>query len=157
MGYRGKVREKEEARRLRARGWRLADIAAGLDVRKGSVSLWVRDVAFEPNTRSPPQQRQPNVLERRKQTEIDEVKAAGVARIGRLSDQEFLVAGAALYAGEGAKTGNGAKFANNDPRMVAFFCAGLRHFFEVDERRLRLRLYPPGGWIWERHCNFRRR
>ena len=32
-------------------------------------------------------------------------------------------------------------FANTDPRMILFFCAWLRRFFEVDERRLRIRLY----------------
>jgi hypothetical protein len=33
------------------------------------------------------------------------------------------------------------KFANSDPRMIAFYCAWLRRFFEIDETRLRLRLY----------------
>ncbi|MGH9244928.1 MAG: hypothetical protein ACRD29_11550 [Acidimicrobiales bacterium] len=33
------------------------------------------------------------------------------------------------------------KFANSDPRMIIFFLAWLRHFFDVDESRLRLRLY----------------
>jgi hypothetical protein len=32
-------------------------------------------------------------------------------------------------------------FANSDPAMMAFFCAWLRQFFEVDESRLRLRVY----------------
>jgi hypothetical protein len=33
------------------------------------------------------------------------------------------------------------KFANSDPRMIAFYCAWLRRFFEIDETRLRVRLY----------------
>ncbi|MGQ0744157.1 MAG: hypothetical protein ACT4OS_07460 [Acidimicrobiales bacterium] len=32
-------------------------------------------------------------------------------------------------------------FANSDPAMVALFCAWLRHFFQVDESRLRVRIY----------------
>jgi hypothetical protein len=64
----------------------------------------------------------------------------GRDRIGRLTEKEFLVAGAALYAGEGTKGGEVA-FPNSDPRMILFFCAWLRHFFDVDESRLRLRLY----------------
>jgi hypothetical protein len=67
--------------------------------------------------------------------------AEGEARIGRLSEKEFLVAGATLYAGEGTKTGGTVGFANTDPRLIAFFCAWLRCFFEIDERRLRVRLY----------------
>ena len=66
---------------------------------------------------------------------------AEVGSIGRLSEREFLVAGVALYAGEGSKGDGSVAFTNSDPRMVAFFCSWLRHFFQVDESRLRVRLY----------------
>ena len=33
------------------------------------------------------------------------------------------------------------KFANSDPRMIAFYCAWIRRFFAIDETRLRVRLY----------------
>jgi hypothetical protein len=33
------------------------------------------------------------------------------------------------------------KFANSDPRMIAFYCAWIRRFFDIDETRLRVRLY----------------
>jgi hypothetical protein len=67
--------------------------------------------------------------------------AEGLARLGRLGTQAFLAAGAALYAGEGAKRDGAVRLANTDPRMVAFFLRWLRHFFAVDESRLRLTLY----------------
>lgn len=110
---------------------------------RSSVSLWVRDVEFEPRPprRTGPRRRGPNKLQRRKHAEIERLLAEGRDRIGRLTEKEFLVAGAALYAGEGFKTPGGVGFANTDPRMVVFFCAWLRRFFEVDERRLRVRLY----------------
>jgi hypothetical protein len=44
MGYRGKVREREEARRLRAEGKTLLEIATTLHVSESSASIWVRDV-----------------------------------------------------------------------------------------------------------------
>jgi hypothetical protein len=65
----------------------------------------------------------------------------GVERIGILSEREFLAAGVTLYAGEGDKTGHEVKFSNTDPSMIRFFCAWLRHFFDIDESRLRVRLY----------------
>lgn len=142
MGYRGLVAEQNRARDLRAESWTLQDIADELGVAKSSVSLWVRDVEFVPKPRSAARRRAPNVLQRCKQAEIDELLAEGRARIGRLSEQEFLVAGTALYAGEGSKTGGEVRFANSDPRMIQFFCAWLRKFFEVDESRLRMRMYP---------------
>ena len=142
MGYRGKLAERAQARRLRATGLPLADIATRLGVSKSSVSLWVRDVAFEPRPRvDRGRRRAPNTLQRRKQAEIDRLLAEGRDRVGRLSEREFLVAGVALYAGEGAKRDGSVQFANSDPRMVVFFCSWLRCFFQVDESRLRVRLY----------------
>jgi hypothetical protein len=61
----------------------------------------------------------------------------GPVRIGRLSEREFLVAGVSLYAGEGGKTDGEVRFANTHPRMIAFHCAWLRRFFEIDEARHR--------------------
>ena len=76
-------------------------------------------------------------------------------RIGGLSERDLLVAGAALYAGEGAKTDGAVKFANSDPRMIAlFFSAWLRRFFSVDESRLRLRLYLHEGLDLESATEF---
>jgi hypothetical protein len=142
MGYRGKLAERQQARQLRRNGLPLAEIAARLGVSKSSVSLWVRDVAFEPlpgPVRG--RRRSPNALQRRRQAEVDRLLAEGRARIGRLSEREFLVAGVALYAGEGSKRDGSVIFANSDPQMVVFFCSWLRHFFPIDESRLRVRLY----------------
>jgi Helix-turn-helix domain len=142
MGYRGKLAERERARRLRATGLPMAEIAARLGVSRSSVSLWVRDVPFEPRQRDRRgRRRAPNALQRRRQAEIDRLLAEGRDRVGRLSEREFLVAGIALYAGEGSKRDGEVRFSNSDPRMVAFFCSWLRRFFDIDESRLRVRLY----------------
>jgi len=101
MGYRGKLAEQQQARRLRRTGLPLAEIAATLGVSRSSVSLWVRDVEFTPLPRPPRgRRRAPNALQRRKQAEVDRLVEEGRARVGRLSEREFLVAGIALYAGE---------------------------------------------------------
>jgi transcriptional regulator with XRE-family HTH domain len=141
MGYRGKVVERERARELRASGLTLADIATELGVSKASVSVWVRDVEFEPRPRQRPTFRSPNRLHLAKLAEIDAMDRWGAERIGSLSEDAFLAAGVALYAGEGGKTDGGVSFSNCDPRMIALFCTWLRHFFAIDEQRLRVRLY----------------
>jgi hypothetical protein len=142
MGYRGKLADQQQARQLRRTGLPLAEIAAHLGVAKSSVSLWVRDVEFSPLPRPPRgRRRDPNALQRRKRVEIDRLVEEGRARIGRLSEREFLVAGVALYAGEGSKGDGTVRFVNSDPRMVVLFCTWLRHFYEIDESRLRLTLY----------------
>lgn len=146
VGYRGKVREREKARRLRGRGLTLSEICGQLGVSKSSVSVWVRDVEFTPrlplgNRNHGPRNRPPNVLQRRKQEEIETLKREGLERVGELSGDAFFAAGIALYAGEGGKTDGAVAFANSDPRMIVFFLAWLRQLFDIDESRLRVKLY----------------
>lgn len=147
MGGRGKVEERERARLLRGAGWRLADIAREVGASKGSVSVWVRDVPFDrpPPSRAAPRRRGPNALERRKRAEMEELLVEGRARVGTLSERDLLIAGAALYAGEGAKRDRQVRFANTDPRMVRLFCLWLRTFFDIDESRLRVAIYLHDG------------
>jgi hypothetical protein len=141
VGYRGKLWEREEARRLRAMGKTLQQIADTLDVSKSSVSVWVRDVPFTPSKRRTGAQRRPHPFHERKLREIEECNEEGIHRLGTLDESAFLAAGIALYAGEGAKRDHAVMFANTDASMIRFFCAWLRHFFEVDESRLRVRVY----------------
>jgi transcriptional regulator with XRE-family HTH domain len=141
MGYRGKVVERHQARELRAQGATLAEIADQLGVSRSSVSVWVRDVSFEPRPRVRARRRAPNALQRRRQAEIDELLAQGRARIGDLDGRDLLIAGTALYAGEGGKRDGEVSFVNSDPAMVELFCRWIRVFFDIDETRLRVRLY----------------
>jgi hypothetical protein len=141
MGYRGKVAEQEKARLLRAENRTLAEIAEMLGVSKSSVSLWVRDVPFTPSKRRYGPQRRPHPQHLAKLREIEECQFEGRKAIGILDDDAFLAAGVALYAGEGAKSGGSVIFANTDPTMIRFHCAWLRRFFDIDEARLRVRVY----------------
>lgn len=146
MGYRGKLEEQAQARELRAQAWTLQEIADHLGVAKSSVSLWVRDVAFDPTSRrSVRTDRRPrgvdHPLRRRKLAEIKALDALGRNRLGALAPRDALIAGVALYAGEGSKTDGCVGFANTNPELMRFFCRWLRTFFTVDEERLRARLY----------------
>jgi hypothetical protein len=141
MGYRGKLEAQEKARLMRAENMTLADIAATLGVSKSSVSLWVRDVPFTPSKRRYGAQRRPHAQHLAKLRQIEELNQLGMDRIGTLGEEAFLAAGVALYAGEGSKGDGLVRFANTDPGMVVFFCAWLRHFFVIEESRLRVRVY----------------
>lgn len=158
MGYRGKVDEQARARAMRAESMTLLEIAEALGVSKSSVSLWVRDVEFVPKPRKDGRmggERRPNKLQIAKAEEIERLKRDGVQRIGQLDERDFLIAGIALYAGEGAKGDRGSvDFANSDPRMLLFFSSWLRHFFDIEEERLRFRLYLHVGQDLEAACAF---
>jgi hypothetical protein len=141
MGNRGKVVERQRARELRAQAWTLADIASELGVAKSSVSLWVRDVDFEPGPRRRARKRGPNKLERAKAAEIEHFRVQGVVDVGCLSEREFLMAGLGLYAGDGSKGDGSVAFSNSSPAIISFFCSWFRRFFDIDEARLRIKLY----------------
>ena len=142
MGYRGKVEQRARARRLRAAGWTMPDIAAALGVSRSSVSLWVRDVEVVMGPRRVRAGPRPNRLRDARLAEIEAMDAWGRERLGGpLSEQAFLAAGAALYAGEGAKRDRWVGFTNTDADLVRFFCLWLRAVFDLDESRLRVRLY----------------
>ena len=149
VGYRGKLAEQERARALRAQAWTLNEIAAELGVSKSSVSLWVRGSGSMRRPVRPgraptatgasdsgPERRRLSAGLRR-----SSVCRRGRRRIGALSGRDLLIAGTALYAGEGTKTDGAVAFANSDPRMVILFCRWLRQFFVIDEARLRVYLY----------------
>ena len=141
MGYRGKVVEGAgpgaAGRGPDARRHRRA-----LGVAKSSVSQWVRDVEFEPDgRRGPARRRGPNALQRRKADEIDRLLAEGRERVGQLSEREFLVAGAALYAGEGAKTDGDVDVREQRPTDDRVLLRLAPPILPIDESRLRVRLY----------------
>jgi hypothetical protein len=150
MGYRGKIDEQNRARDLRALGWTYNEICAELGVSKSSVSLWCRDIEMDEavwadrvdaNKRRGLANRRPSSLSVRKQAEIQEMRYLATELLGSVTDRDLFLVGIALYAGEGSKGDGTVKFANSDPRMIAVFLRWLRHFFEIDEARLRLRLY----------------
>lgn len=152
MGYGGKLVERARARDLRSQGWTYTEICAELGVSKSSVSLWCRDVEVDEALLDGRRRdrylagnlaatKRPSRLQLAREAEIEACNDEAVAWLGELERRDLFIAGIALYAGEGAKTDGAVKFANSDPRMVELFLRWLRTFFEIDERRLRLRLY----------------
>jgi transcriptional regulator with XRE-family HTH domain len=142
VGYGGKLVEQQRARELRAEAWTLADIAAELGVSKSSVSLWVRDVEFVPRPRNRGHTaHRPHPLHLAKLAEIERLNGEAIDQIGRLTDREFQLVGAALYLGEGFKRDGQVGMANTDPAVLRMFVNWLRRCFEIDDRRLRVRLY----------------
>ena len=156
MGYRGKVVEQGRAQDLRAEGWTYSEICAELGVARSSVSLWCRDVVVDATLLDDRRRarylagnlaltKRPSRLHVAKLEQIERCREEASAWVGSLSERDRFIAGIALYAGEGAKTDGAVKFTNSDPRMIGFFLAWLREFFDLDEGRLRLWLYLHDG------------
>ena len=142
MGYGGKFVERERARELRAQSWTLQEIADELGVAKGSVSVWVRDVDFTPKPRNRGHStQQPHPLHLKKLAEIERCRVEAEAKYRNLSDAQLDSFALGLYAGEGAKTRGVVSMANTNPMLMRLFVDWLRRSFDIDESRLRARLY----------------
>ena len=146
MGYGGKFVERERARELRAKAWTLQEIADELGVAKGSVSVWVRDVEFTPKPRNRGHSgHQPHPLHVRKLAEIEQCRAEAEELIGQLTERDLRMFAIGLYAGEGSKTAGTVSMANSNPVLLLAFVAWLRGEFDIDESRLRAKLYLHDG------------
>ena len=110
------------------------------------MSTWVRDVEFVPKPRNRGNGvTRPHPAHLAKLAEIEEMNHSGAEQIGELTEKEFLVAGTALYLGEGTKSGQSLSVANTDPEVIRFFMAWARRFFEIDKSRWRGMLYLHDG------------
>jgi len=142
MGNRGKVEERLRGRELRAESSTLVAIANELGVSKGSVSEWVRDVDFVPkpcNRGHPAGPKHPMRL--KKEAEIEPCRIEAEEWVGALSERDLAMFSLGLYAGEGAKTDGPVSMANTNPQLSKLFLAWLRTTSDLDEQRLRSRLY----------------
>lgn len=142
MGNGGKYVERHRARELRAEAWTLQEIADELGVSKGSVSVWVRDVEFVPKPRNRGHvAHRPHPLHVRKLAEIEQCRVEAEAEYSDLSVDQLDAFALGLYAGEGAKTPGAVSMANTNPLLLRLFIDWLRRNFDIDEDRLRARLY----------------
>ena len=117
-------------------------IADELDVAKGTVSVWVRDVDHVPNPRNRGHPAGPqHPLRVKREAEIARCAEQAREWIVGLDDRDLSMFALGLYAGEGAKTGGTVAMANTNPTYLLVFITWLRRAFEIDESRLRVHLY----------------
>ncbi len=141
-----------EARKLRKRGISVRKIAQTVSVAKSTVSEWVRDIILTVE--------QLEVLrgarlkggelgrikgafiQKQRRTDLIEgLKQSGIEQLSHLTTKECLVAGLALYWGEGNRKSNrGISFCNSDPRMIKFLIRWLIDCFGVGRDEMRCRV-----------------
>ena len=140
-----------EARKLRKKGVSVKKIAQYLKVAKSSASVWTRDIILTveqlENLRKSSLEGaergrlKSSLLQKERWTKnMEEFKKIGIANIGKLTDREFLIAGLALYWGEGYKKGRRLQFCNSDPKMIKFLILWLQRCFSIDNLEIRCRV-----------------
>ena len=77
----------------------------------------------------------------KKEAELEHCRAEAEEWVGEPSARDRAMYALALYAGEGSKGDGSLVFANSDPTLMWIFLCWLRSHFDLDERKLRVRLY----------------
>lgn len=136
-----------KARELRKLGTSVKEIGKELDISKSTVSLWTRDIILSPKQLEILKQRALLGAERGRLINslklktirlkrLEEARKSGIKIVGRLDDRELLVAGLAIYAGEGNKKTRAVRFCNSDPKIIMFMIEWLRECFKISNNRL---------------------
>lgn len=140
-----------QAREFRRQGLGIKTIAYKLGVSSSTVSFWCRDILLTSdqieqlslNSRDPYYGRRREYLfkiKKQHQDKIQKLFIQGKKRIGEITKKELLIAGVALYWGEGFKKDSLVGFANSDPTMLKFFINWLNRCFYLKKSDLRVRL-----------------
>jgi len=141
--------DKQKAISLRKRGKSYNEIAKILNVSKGTLSLWLRDIKMPPEiekkfwdearkkwARSITEFNKKQAEAARKRTEESQKIAA--KDIGRLSKRELLLVGAALYWAEGYKKARWViQFSNSDPVMIKFMMRFFKKICNIQKEKIR--------------------
>lgn len=136
ISYMAKPEEQKRARKMRAEGMSIKEIAKKVGVSVGSVSLWCKDIVLtleqikelERRGKDPNYgRRMEYALEqrRKKEEKIEKLKKKGIKEISSLNKRELFLVGAALYWAEGFKKDSQAGFATSDPKMLRVFLKWL--------------------------------
>jgi len=141
-----------EALRLRKIGKSYREIALFLGVAKSSVSNWCRNISLGSKAMAILKGKSNQSWEKlaeynRKRSDIlwqakQEIADVTKEEIGRLSQRELCLVGAALYWGEGWKNTKKPRrtptiaFSNSDPFMIQFFLRFLREVIEIPEEKI---------------------
>lgn len=136
-----------KARKLRGEGVSVNKIASMLGISKGTASVWVRDIILSIEQLEALKQSSIQGSERGRlrsallqkekwNKQLESFKILGIKSLTNMSDREFLIAGLALYWGEGGKTRR-VEFCNSDPKMIKFLLLWLKVCFGVQNEDIK--------------------
>lgn len=118
---------------LRERGWSYNVIKKRLGVSKSSLSLWLRDLPYEPNatvrrrTREGPLAAAKRRMKKRLESTLL-IKKHAAKELGTITIRDLFVLGIGIYMGEGMKSFDSVRVVNADPNII---CLAVRWFKEI--------------------------
>jgi len=145
--------QKQHAIKLRLAGRSYGEIRKALSVKsKGTLSVWFKNIKLTPRAKL---LLKSNMLKASKKKllifntarsarikeENAHARSNGRLKIGRLSERDLLIIGAALYWGEGTKSEgkrpyNPLAFSNSDATMIRLYLRFLREILKVPNEKI---------------------
>lgn len=138
-----KSKERNQALKLRQGGKSIKDIARKLNIAKSTISLWCRDIRLTPKQIQRLHYKmvrggyKGRMIGARMQYErrialTKKLKKQGRQRLGSISNRDLIVAGAALYWGEGSKgEKQGVRLTNSDPYVIKFMLNWFKRIWNI--------------------------
>lgn len=144
-----KFKEKIKARELRKQGQSIKEIAKKLNVSKSSASIWCRDIELTKIQIARLDERKlkggykgrlkgAKIQREKYLKKVKKLEKEGFNQIRKLSKKDILIAGIALYWGEGNRKWHISGFGNSDSRMIVFMIFWFKKILGIDEKRLSL-------------------
>lgn len=144
-----KSKEKNKALELRQKGMSVGDIAKRIGIAKSTVSLWCRDIELTPAQTQrlhekwvrgsySGRMKGARMQYRQRLERMAMFQKQGMDLVGKLSDRDILVAGTALYWGEGDKKGRQVKITNSDPKIIKFILKWFKQVCKIGRDRITL-------------------
>lgn len=148
-----KIKEKEEAVKLRNKGFSYSEILKQISVSRSTLSLWLKSVGLaKAQFQRTTQKRIEGGLRgaaARKRNRIkitEKIKSKAKKEVKNINRKNLWLIGIALYWAEGLKEkengkSSGVKFSNSDPKMLLLFIKWLKNSFSINSSDLVYELY----------------
>lgn len=146
-----KFKEKYNAQKLRKQGKSIREIAKKLNVSKGSVSYWCRDIVLNDkqieklvkNKKLGAAKGRLIASETKRKKRLKQelvLKKKGINEIGQLSKRDIFLAGVGMYWSEGYtySCGDQVGFTNADPKMILLMLQWFKKICKVSKDRFSL-------------------
>jgi len=143
-----KSKEKDQSKKLRAKGYSINQIFKIVQVSKSSVSLWVRDVKLSKTAKhilkAHTLEARKTSAKAKKQKILDKYSQLGdkLLKTTNIDDNFLKICCGLIYWCEGGThDDNRIQFTNSNPQIIKTFMILLRRLYIIDERRFRISLH----------------
>jgi len=140
---------KDRAVALRKQGYSYNLILESIPVSKSTLSLWLADIPYSPNSLVQNRVRGAalavsNWSNQRKRKSLQAAKQAALKKIGTISERDIFMLGIGLYIGEGAKSSQQVRIINSDPQVINLAITWFENSFGLSKDHFSptIHLYP---------------